>query len=149
MIPKPLKNHWVQWSVIKKVVNGDGQRGAKPSKNHWCQWFSREKTIVSNCSQKWPLFTFSEELKTGPLIFYKFQKVEVNIDKLVKVKVNSKKPLDVLKFEKIEVTMYKLKKVKVNNKKTSLLMFCKFEKCLLMFWKFETVIVNIDRLKKV
>ena len=30
----PLKNHRTQWSVIKKVVNGDGQRGAKPSKNH-------------------------------------------------------------------------------------------------------------------
>ena len=52
MTPKPLKNHRVQWSVIKKVVNGDGQRGAKPSKNHWCQWFSREKTIVSHRSQK-------------------------------------------------------------------------------------------------
>jgi len=32
MTPKPLKNHRVQWTVIKKVVNGDGQRGAKPSK---------------------------------------------------------------------------------------------------------------------
>ena len=32
MTPKPLKNHRVQWSVTKKVVNGDGQRGAKPSK---------------------------------------------------------------------------------------------------------------------
>ena len=30
MTPKPLKKHQVQWSVIKKVVNGDGQMGAKP-----------------------------------------------------------------------------------------------------------------------
>ena len=52
MTPKPLKNHRVQWSVTKKVVNGDGQRGAKPSKNHWSQWFSQEKTIVSHRSQK-------------------------------------------------------------------------------------------------
>ena len=31
MVERP-QNHRFQWSVIKKVVNGDGQRGAKPSK---------------------------------------------------------------------------------------------------------------------
>ena len=52
MTPKLLKNHRVQWSDSKKVVNGDGQRVAKPLKIHWCQWFSRKKNIPSHCSQK-------------------------------------------------------------------------------------------------
>ena len=52
MTPKPLQNHRVQWSVSKKLVNGNGQRVAKPSKIHQCQWFSRKKNIPSHRSQK-------------------------------------------------------------------------------------------------
>ena len=41
-----------QWSVSKKIVNGDGQRIAKPSKIHRCQWLSWKKTIPSHRSPK-------------------------------------------------------------------------------------------------
>ena len=68
----PLKNHRTQWSVIKKVVNGDGQRGAKPSKNHWCQWYSREKNIILHRSHKMTIAHLYSNIKMLSL-FTSFQ----------------------------------------------------------------------------
>ena len=60
--PKTIENHRVQWSVIKKVVIGNGQRGA--SKNHWCQWFSREKPLYPKNDHCSPLILRKTHLAT-------------------------------------------------------------------------------------
>ena len=46
--PKPLKNHWNQWSGGWKSFNGDGWVTPKPSKNNWKQWSVGWKTLNGN-----------------------------------------------------------------------------------------------------